>query len=108
MNNLDDFNRYLLEQVNNHSIYVWGAQGQNHTIISGSWIRARETSRANAERAIAFWKKQVAAGYGLRLRAFDSGLPVSFLCVIMLLISPIVNPLYAFRYNPLAALIFTL
>ena len=77
---LDSFIAYLEEQVANHSIYVWGAQGQKGQQITETWIRGRETSDTNAARAIAFWKKQVAAGYGDVLRAFDcSGLGMYWL-----------------------------
>ena len=80
MGNLNSFIAYLHEQVTNHSIYVWGAQGQQGAAITEAWIRKRETTDKNAQRAIAFWKKQCAAGYGDVLRAFDcSGLGVCFL-----------------------------
>ncbi len=70
---------YLEEQVQNHSIYVWGAQGQQGEAVTARWIRQRETSTKNANRAIAYWQKQVAAGYGDVLRAFDcSGLGTYF------------------------------
>ena len=69
MGNLNDFIEFLDTQVKNHSIYVWAAQGQGANIISESWIRKMETSEKNAQRAINFWKKQVAAGLsGLRLQ----------------------------------------
>ena len=70
-NNLKAFLDYLEEQVRNHSIYVWGAQGQQGTSITEKWIKRRETSDTNYNRAVAFWKKQCAAGYGDVLRAFD-------------------------------------
>ena len=73
------FREYLLEQVRNHSIYVWGAQGQKKPTITEAWIRKREKTKRNADRAIAHWKKEVRAGYGDVLRAFDcSGLGVYF------------------------------
>lgn len=79
-NKLKEFLAHLHDQVKNHSIYVWGAQGQNAPVISEAWIRSRETNETNAKRAIAFWKKQVEAGYGDVLRAFDcSGLGMYFL-----------------------------
>lgn len=79
MATLEKFLSYLEEQVQNHSIYVWGAQGQKGTEITEEWIRKRETSTINAARAVSFWKKQVKAGYGDKLRAFDcSGLGVCF------------------------------
>lgn len=80
MGNLSKFLSYLHEQVQNHSIYVWGAQGQQGAAITEAWIKRRETSKTNANRAIKFWKKQCAAGYAGVLRAFDcSGLGVYFL-----------------------------
>lgn len=80
MNNLNNFISWLNEQVKNHSIYVWGAQGEDSSIISEKWIRKKENSTANANRAIAYWKKQCEAGYKDKLRAFDcSGLGVCFL-----------------------------
>lgn len=80
MSYLAKFIAYLNEQVQDHSIYVWGAQGQKGNAVTEAWIRRRETSEANANRAIAFWKKQVEAGFGNVLRAFDcSGLGVYFL-----------------------------
>ena len=80
MGNLSKFIAYLHEQVQNHSIYVWGAQGQQGAAITEAWIKRRETSTTNANRAIKFWKRQCAAGYAGVLRAFDcSGLGVYFL-----------------------------
>ena len=74
----EGFLRYLEEQVNNHSVYVWGAQGQKD--LTERWIRARETSPENADAAVRYWKRQVAAGYEPVLRAFDcSGLGVYYL-----------------------------
>ena len=48
-----DFTEYLKEQVRNHSIYVWGAQGQKKPTITEAWIRKREKTKRNADRAIA-------------------------------------------------------
>ena len=77
---LSEFFDYLHEQLDNGSIYVWGAQGQNHETISESWIRRMETSERNADRAIAFWKKRKKEGKAEVLRAFDcSGLIMYFL-----------------------------
>ena len=67
----DAFKEYLLEQVRNHSIYVWGAQGQKKPTITEEWIRKREKTKRNADRAIRHWKKEVAAGYGDVLRASE-------------------------------------
>ena len=74
-----EFTEYLKEQVRNHSIYVWGAQGQKKPTITEAWIRKREKTKKNADRAIAHWKKEVREGYGDVLRAFDcSGLGTYF------------------------------
>ena len=80
MKSLNSFIEHLEEEARNHSISVWGAQGQGKDTISEEWIRKRENSTKNANRAIAFWKKQVEAGYGDVLRAFDcSGLGMAFI-----------------------------
>lgn len=80
MATLQQFIDYLEEQVKNHSIYVWGGQGENYTTITEAWITRMETSPIYANRAIEFWKKQVGAGYRNVLRAFDcSGLGMYFL-----------------------------
>ncbi len=74
-----EFTEYLREQVRNHSIYVWGAQGQKKPTITAEWIRKREKTKRNADRAIAHWRKEVRLGYGDVLRAFDcSGLGAYF------------------------------
>ena len=52
MGHLKGFLEYLEEQVKNGSIYVWGGQGQNHGVISESWIRSMETSEDNADRPV--------------------------------------------------------
>ena len=77
---LKEYIEYLEGEVKNHSIYVWGGQGQKAPTITEAWIKSRETSSSNAKRAIAYWKKQVAAGYGEKLKAFDcSGLGMYWL-----------------------------
>lgn len=76
---IDAFLSYLKDQVENHSIYVWGAQGQRGTQITEAWIRRKETSAANADRVIRFWTRQVKAGFGPVLAAYDcSGLGMYF------------------------------
>lgn len=79
-NKLAEFIAYLEEEVAHHSIYVWGAQGEMAPVITAQWIRDKETSSSNADRAIAYWRAQVKAGYGEILAAFDcSGLMVHWL-----------------------------
>ena len=85
---LENFLNFLQEQVDNHSIYVWGAQGQDHSVISENWIEQMETSSTNAQKAISFWKKQVSAGYGEKLHAYDcSGLGMYYLYNLQKLLS---------------------
>lgn len=77
---LNEFIDYLEKEVKNHSIYVIGAQGQHGKEVTEAWIRKRETDKRNADRAVAFWKKQCSAGYGDVLGAFDcSGLGMYWL-----------------------------
>lgn len=73
--NLQAAINYAENAVKNHGIYVWGAQGQKEPRINEAWIKKKETSITNANRAINFWKKQRNAGYGSVLEADDcSGL----------------------------------
>lgn len=66
---------YLHAQVG--CIYVWGAQGERD--ITEAWIRKKETSEANAKRAISLWKKRIAQGME-NIAAYDcSGLIMRFL-----------------------------
>lgn len=54
---LKGFISYLIEQVQNKSIYVLGAQGQNIGDITEAWIKKREhNKKSNYSRAIAMWK----------------------------------------------------
>ena len=56
----------------NKGIYVWGAQGQLLTSISPEWIRSKETTTANANKAIEMYEKRKGISGA---RAFDcSGL----------------------------------
>ncbi len=69
------FIQYLHSRVG--CIYVWGAQGE--TDITEEWIRKKETSKTNAERAIALWRKRIAEGMKT-IAAYDcSGLIMKFL-----------------------------
>lgn len=92
---LNDFLDYLEEQVDTHSGYVWGAQGQTYPKITQSWIYSREKNTGNDsngnsyyELAIAFWKKQCDAGYEKKMSEFDcSGLGAYFFYNLHKLIS---------------------
>ena len=77
---LEEFLLYLKTQVENKSIYVWGAQGQGYPTITEKWIRSKETSDDYANKAIALWKKNCKLGYEEKIKAFDcSGLAMYFL-----------------------------
>lgn len=73
---IDDFIAYLTSHLGD--AYVWGAQGErvDNRADLEKWVRRKETSRANAERALAYIKKAVKTP----LYAFDcSGLIIHWL-----------------------------
>lgn len=85
--NCNEFIEYLIEQVRNGSIYVWGGQGQKTPTVCEAWIRRREAGTGGtivnkryetyADIAVNTWKKRCLKGYKDVLRAFDcSGLGV--------------------------------
>lgn len=70
---LDQMLALCEEQVRNHSCYVWGASGELGAKVTESWIRGKEArcnGGANADRAVAAWEEQLAAGNDL-FRVFD-------------------------------------
>lgn len=72
---ISKFITWLKKQVG--SIYVWGGQGE--VAFNEAWIKKMEPTDKNADRAIAFYRKQLAAGVD-PLAAYDcSGLIVRFL-----------------------------
>lgn len=74
MTRLDEFIAYLEEQVANHSIYIWGGQGQMYPTLTEAWIKKKE-SGTNLTNALKTYAKAVAAGFEKICRAFDcSGL----------------------------------
>ena len=71
MATIKQFTSLASNQVNK-GIYVWGAQGQLLTSISPEWIRSKETTTANANKAIEMYEKRKGISGA---RAFDcSGL----------------------------------
>ena len=46
------FQKYLKEQLDNGSIYLWGGQGETLGELTDAYIKKRETSAANAKRVI--------------------------------------------------------
>lgn len=74
MTRLDEFISFLENQVKNHSIYIWGGQGQMHPTLTEEWIKKKETG-SNRTKALATFRAAVAAGCEKVCRAFDcSGL----------------------------------
>jgi hypothetical protein len=71
-----------LRTLVNKAIYVWGAQGQHGNEIAEEWIRRRETSTKNANRAIALWKKRIAEGIK-DIFAFDCSGMIVFWLMLM-------------------------
>lgn len=79
MAGLNEFIAYLEEQVKNHSIYIWGAQGQKYPTLNEEWIKKKE-SGSNETNALKTYRKAVAAGHEKDCRAFDcSGLGMYWL-----------------------------
>lgn len=88
--NIDEFCKYLEEQVAHHSMYCWGGQGQTGNQITEYWIRKMEQNtggrkvdghyKTYADIAVDFWKKQCELGYHDVMSAYDcSGLGVHWL-----------------------------
>lgn len=60
---------YLKGEVANGSFTFGAPQGEKN--ITEAWIRKHETTVKNADRTIAFWKRQISLGFGDTMRAFD-------------------------------------
>lgn len=76
---LQEFINYLQQQVDNHSIYLWGGQGEDLSKLTDAYIRQHEKIASNVERVIALRDKRVKEGYK-NLRAYDcSGLGMYYL-----------------------------
>lgn len=79
MTRLEEFIEYLKEQVKNHSIYIWGGQGQSWPTVTEEWIKKKESGN-DQTKALKLYREAVAAGYKEKLRAFDcSGLGMYFI-----------------------------
>lgn len=76
---MSGFIDYLRDQLG--SIYVWGAQGENVLAQANplEWIRSKETSETNAQRAYALFKQRKQEGVNPILAYDCSGLIVAFL-----------------------------
>ena len=79
MARLQEFIDYLEEQVANHSIYIWGGQGQKYPTLTEAWIKSKE-SGTHEKNALKTYQAAVAAGFKEKTRAFDcSGLGMFWL-----------------------------
>lgn len=66
---------YAKQEAARGSIYVWGGQGERGAQLTNDWIRRRETSATNANRAIALLSKNKTKYDPAMIGAFDcSGL----------------------------------
>lgn len=76
MDKVDKYIKLLTQAVNNHAIYLWGAQGEKVLSLSEDDIYRKETSRNNAERVIRYCKMLDEYGWlTKKTRAYDcSGL----------------------------------
>lgn len=83
----EQFNTFIdacKHEVENHSIYVWGASGQLCKDINEKWIRRHEARNENgkhADDAVAAWKAVMDSEYADVARAFDCSGYVSY-CLI--------------------------
>lgn len=74
----EDYEKYMIGQVENGSIYLWGGQGETLPMLSDAYINSRESSKSNAKRVMALRDKRKEK-YP-ELRAYDcSGLGVALL-----------------------------
>lgn len=76
-----DIIAYARNEVTNHSIYVWGGQGERTDRLTLAVIQEMETSNSRVADILEYLAKCVRAGYDMRdSKAFDcSGLIVNFL-----------------------------
>ena len=76
---MSQFIEYLRSRIG--SIYVWGGQGENVLAQANplEWIRSRETSETNTQRAYTLFKKRKQEGINPILCYDCSGLIVAFL-----------------------------
>ena len=84
MSKLEAYEATALEQVENHSIFVWAASGQLCKNINEKWIREHEARNENgkhANEAVAAWKRVMQSEYRDVARAFDCSGLVSY-CLI--------------------------
>lgn len=71
-----EWEEYMIGQIENGSIYLWGGQGETLPMLTDSYINRRESSASNAKRVIALRDKRKIKHPDLR--AYDcSGLGVA-------------------------------
>ena len=67
---IDAFIQAAQTEVDNHSIYVWGASGQLCSDVTENWISAKEKGR-QPEAAVKEWEAVMASPYRDVARCFD-------------------------------------
>ena len=81
---IERFIKAAQTEVDNHSIYVWGASGQLCCEVSEAWIRAKEARNENgkhADEAVKAWEAVMASPFRDVARCFDCSGYVSW-CLI--------------------------
>ena len=81
---VNDFIKYLMEEVSNHSIYVWGGSGDLCKNVNEAWIRTKEARNEggkHADDAVAAWNAVMNSAYKDVARVFDCSGYVSW-CLI--------------------------
>lgn len=81
---LNEFLEAAQIEVDNHSIYVWGASGQLCCEVTEAWIRAKEARNDNgkhADEAVKAWEAVMASPFRDVARCFDCSGYVSW-CLI--------------------------
>ena len=67
---IDAFIQAAQTEVDNHSIYVWGASGQLCSDVTENWIRAKEKGR-QPDAAVKEWETVMSSPYRDVARCFD-------------------------------------
>lgn len=74
------FTQYLLEQVKNHSLYVWGGQGESFSKMTYTELKSRENDAKHLSDLYTYVAGCILKGYDMKAaKCFDcSGLGVYF------------------------------
>ena len=84
MSKISIFEKALKQEVENHSIYVWGGSGELCCNVTEEWIRRKESrcdGGKHADDAVKAWKDVMSGPYRNVARCFDCSGYISF-CLI--------------------------